>query len=123
MSYQTRLLPVEEWCRLKGTEAEQVYHYFSKEHTNVMVVEKDKELIATWSLIPYYHAECAWVAEKYRKNPNVLKRLVVGMKKMANEVGVGSVIASATTEETAKLLLHMDGQKLPGEHYVIHFGR
>jgi hypothetical protein len=123
MPYKTRLLPVEEWDKLKNTEAGPVYHLFDREHTNVMVVEKDSIVVGSWSLIPYYHAECVWIEESHRGNPAVVKRLVAGMKQMANLVGTSSVITTSLDYKTTKLLEHLEATRLPGEHYVIHFGR
>lgn len=121
--YDTRILPPEEWYKLNDTEAGSVYSYFDKEHTNVMVVEKDGNIVGTWSLMPYYHAECVWIAETHRGNPAIVKRLVTGMKQMADSVGALSVITTALDDKTAKLLEHLEAEKLPGEHYVIRFGR
>jgi N-acyl-L-homoserine lactone synthetase len=121
--YKTRILPVEEWYKLKGTEAEFAYEYFDVEHTSVMVIEKDRNIIATWSLVPYYHAECVWISNDYRGNPTVAKRLLVGMRQMAAGVGVSSVITTSISEQISKILEKINAKKLPGIHYVIHFGR
>ena len=119
--YKTRILPVEEWHKLDGTEPGLAYKHFDETATNVMVVERDDVIVGTWCLMPYYHAECVWISEKHRGNPVVVKRLLVGIRQMANEVGVNSVITSAVDEETIKLLNHLEAEKLPGEHFVIKF--
>lgn len=121
--YTTRILPPDEWDKLKGTEAGSVYQFFDTNLTNVMVIEKDDEIIASWCLMPYYHAECVWITEEHRGNPTVARRLVAGMKKMADEIGIHAVITTSTDKKVTELIEHFDAEKLPGEHFVIHFRR
>lgn len=119
--YKTRILPVDEWHKLVGTEPGLAYEHFDPTLTSVMVVERDDVIVGTWCLMPYYHAECVWIAEAHRGNSAVVKRLIVGMRQMAHEVGVNAVITSALDEKTVKLLEHLEAEKLPGEQYVIKF--
>lgn len=117
--YNTRLLPPDEWYKLDSKS------FFSLDdaHTNVMVIEKDGVIIAHWCLVPIYHAECVWVAEDHRGNPVVAKRLLLGMKTMANQVGANIIITTSTSADVSKILEKLEAEKLVGEHWVISFGR
>src|SRR5262249_22478594 len=92
-------------------------------HTNVMVIEKDGVIIAHWCLVPVYHAECVWISEEHRGNPVVAKRLLLGMKTMANEVGAQVIITTSTSDQVSEILRKLEAEKLVGEHWAISFGR
>ena len=121
-SFSTRLLPPEEWHKLAGTEPGKIIHVINKESSNIMVVEKDDTIVGSWSLIPYYHAECVWIREDFRNSAVVARRLITGMEQMANALGISSVITASTNKRVDRLIRHLKSKKLPGQHYVIHFG-
>ena len=122
-TYNTRILPVEEWHKLPSdSEPGKAYKSFDKATTNIMVIERDDIIVGSWSLMPYYHAECVWVGKEFRGNPAIIRRLLVGMRTMASVVGTSAVITSAIDDNTRRLIGHLNAKKLPGEHYVIHFG-
>lgn len=123
--YNTKILPANEWYRLEGTgaEAEKVIPHLDPRTTNIEVVEKDNKVVGSWLLFPVYHAECVWIHPDHRNNGVVAKRLVVGMHRMARELGVKNIVTAATDDKIKQLILnHLDGRKLPGEFFVFPVG-
>lgn len=117
--FETRVLPREEWDRLQGTEAEGVGAMTAPGQAEVIVVERDGEIVACWVLVRIYHVECAWVAPAHRASPPVLKRLVSGMKRLARTKRVTRVISTAMTPEVEQLLIKLHGEEVPGRHFAI----
>lgn len=64
---RTRVLPVEEWPRLKHTDAETVWPMLDPDRTLIVVVEDDGLIVAHHILSFVLHAECLWVHPDYRK--------------------------------------------------------
>src|SRR3982750_4141044 len=117
--FVTRLLPPDEWYKLKETEADPAYLHFDPQYTNVVVVEKEGSVVACWVLFPVYHAECVWIRKEDQKNPVVAGRLVKGMKHLATELGLKNLVTHAIDEEVKNLLTkHLEAKKIPGESFI-----
>lgn len=114
----TRVLPHEEWSRLDGTEAEQVWRALDPERTTVLVVEDDGKIVGTWTLLWVLHAECVWVDPAHRKRGSVARRLWLAMKAAAERFGALGVMTAAGSPEVDALLVDR-ADELPGRHYVI----
>lgn len=117
--YNTRILPPEEWDKLKGTEADPAYLNFDPQYTNVIIVECSGIIVGCWCLFPVYHAECVWIREEHQGNPVVAGRLVKGMMQMAKEIGLKNLVTSSLSEEIDHLITsHLKGKLLPGRPYI-----
>jgi hypothetical protein len=118
--YQTRLLPVEEWPRLVGTELETVWPHLDPSTAVVLVVEDESgQIVGCWSLFACLHAEGVWIAPDHRRRGVVAKRLLRGMQETARALGVTAVTTAAESSEIAALVTrHLRGQRLPGEMFV-----
>jgi hypothetical protein len=72
-----RILPVEEWGRLDGTDLSPLLPYVEPQNIAVMVVEDDAgEIAAHWCALQVTHFEGIWVAPKYRGNAGVIRPLL-----------------------------------------------
>lgn len=120
LTYQSRLLPREEWPRLVGTEAETVWPYLP-ETAQVLVVEHGPQIVGCWVLAPLFHVECLWIAPDHRKTASVARRLWREMRRLIQGLGIRSVVTSALSTDVRQLLDHVDAEQLPGEHYVMRF--
>lgn len=119
----SRVLPVEEWPRLRGTEAETLWPHLDPTMAQVLVVEDGGEIVGTWVLVKMVHAECVWIAPAYRGSFGVAKRLLVGMRRLALACGVKTVWTSAMSDHVRSLIGTLQGVRLPGEHYVLPLER
>lgn len=115
----SRILPVEEWPRLKGTEAEAVWPHCDPINTRVLVVEDEGRIVAEWMAIRMVHAECVWIDPTFRHSPRVIRRLLQGMYTVGREWGVKTLITAACTDLVRGLIQKLHGQRLPGESYAL----
>ena len=115
----TRILPVEEWERLDGTELEHVWPILHPEHASILVIEDGDRIVACWAVIRYVHVEGVWIDPEYRHKVGIVKRLLVGMHKIVESLGADRVLTGAVTEDVRQMIATLGGKKLPGDHYVI----
>lgn len=114
----SRVLLKSEYYKLAGTELEQVYPHLPS-GSRVLVVEEEEKIVGTWALIPYYHAECVWIHPDYEANPNIARKLLIGMYDLMKSVGVNAVVTASTSPRVSKILEKLGAIKLPGEHYAL----
>jgi hypothetical protein len=114
-----RVLPPEEWHRLKGTEAESVWMGFNPGNTRVLVVEEDGNIIGTWTMLRAMHAECIWIAPSHRGRFGVAKSLLRGMYSVAREWDVNGVITGSISEEITDLIERLGGIPMPSDSYIL----
>lgn len=116
----TRVLPKEEWPRLKGTEAERVWPLLDPGKTSIVVVERDGVIVGCHVLTWYLHAECLWIAPADRGLASVGRRLWSMVQQIAiQRCGVTSVITGAVDDRVRGLLAHVGATQLPGDQYVV----
>ena len=114
-----RVLPPEEWSRLEGTEAESVWETFNPNNTRVLVVEDDGKIVGTWTMLRTVHAECVWVDPKYRGSYGVTSRLLKGMRSVAKEWDVHSVITGSVSSDVTNIIERLGGIPMPCESFVL----
>lgn len=115
----SRILPPEEWPRLKGTEAEAVWPQLVPENTRVLVVEEDGEIVGAWVLLRVVHAECLWAAPSHRGSLGVATRLLRGMWEIASKWGASRVVTGSTSPEVTGLIKRVGGEPMPCESFVL----
>lgn len=115
----TRILPPEEWHRLRGTELGEAYPFFDPDKTTIIVVEDGDRVVGCWSLLTVVHVEGLWIDSSYRKGATVGRRLIREMKALAKEKGYRAVVTTAQSDDIVGLVGNMGGHLLPGEHFVI----
>jgi N-acetylglutamate synthase-like GNAT family acetyltransferase len=118
----SRVLPVEEWDRLVGTEAD-VCRGLDPAHTHVLVVEDSGAIVGTWALTRVVHAECLWIREDHRKRGGVGRRLLALMRSGARAMGAGPVWTGAMSDEVRMLIEHFGGTRVPGDSYLLPMRR
>jgi N-acetylglutamate synthase-like GNAT family acetyltransferase len=118
----TRLLPPEEWARLAGTELETVWPHLHAASAQIVVVEQDGQIVGCWALMRVVHVEGVWIAPAYRGKASVAKRLLQGMRRAAAQWGAKTVATAALTDDVRRLVAHLGGVALPGEHFVMSVG-
>lgn len=118
----TRILQVEEYPRLVGTELETVWAHLPAE-ARVVAVEDDGELVGCWAVLPITHVEGVWVKPSHRNAGGVARRLLRGMRDVAQEMGARAVFTAALTPNVEDLLARVGAEPLPGTHYVLALPR
>jgi N-acetylglutamate synthase-like GNAT family acetyltransferase len=115
----SRILPPEEWPRLEGTEAENVWPKLNPQSARILVVEEDGEIVATWTLLTVVHAECLWIAPEYRGSFGVTKRLLSGLREVASEWDVSKVITGSVSPHVTDLIMRLGGKSVPGQSFIL----
>lgn len=118
----TRLLPVEEWHKLAGTELETVVPHLTPERVSIIVVEDGGQVVGCWALMTVLHCEGLYIAPAYRGKGSVARRLWTTMRGLARDFGARSVATSACSDEVRALLAHVGAVRVPGESYVMQIG-
>lgn len=114
----TRILPVAQYDRLRGTELQDVASILPAD-AEVVVVEEAEEIVGCWALIPYYHAEGVWIAPAHRGRAGVAKRLWAGMRELAQQKQTGAILTGCASSEVKALLEHLPAVALPGVTYAV----
>lgn len=114
----SRLLPRDEWHRLAGTELEAAASVLPAD-AQVLVIEDNGEIVGCWSVIPYVHVEGLWIAPAHRKRSSVGRRLLTGMRRVAQALGADVVLTAATDDTVRQLITEYGGVSLPGTHHVL----
>jgi hypothetical protein len=117
-TYRTRVLDPSEWPRLKGTEAEQLWPHLDPAKAQVMVVEKDGLIVASWVTMLVMHVECLWIAESERGRASAFRRLLRGLRRLAQESGFTTIATAADSELVRRMLENFGAVKIPADNYV-----
>jgi hypothetical protein len=116
----SRVLPVEEWDRLVGTELETLAPKLRPDDTEIVVVERYGELIGAWAVTRLVHVEGIWVAPSCRSNSSgVLRRLLAGMYASARRFGASFVWTGAESEGVASLARKVGGYRVEWDSYLL----
>lgn len=118
MSFRERILPVEEWPRLVGTELEPALAKLSPQTAQIVVVETDGQIVACWALLLLPHVEGVWVHPDYRNICSVTLRLWRGMRHALRAIGGTHAITGASSPEIQRLLDRPSVTKLPQEYLL-----
>lgn len=116
----SRVLPPHEWPRLACTELEAVYPHLDPDQADVVVVEDEQgRLVACWALLRVFHVEGLWVAPEHRGRGRAGIRLFDAMRRLCGRVGARRVFTGAISDDVKRLIDHVHGVPLKGEHFVI----
>ena len=115
----TRVLPVEEWPRLAGTELETIWPIVDPRLAHMLVVEDGPEVVGCWALLTLAHVEGLWIAPAHRHRGRVFARLIAGMRALARAEGFRAVGTAADTDTVRALLVKAGAHRVPGESYVL----
>ncbi len=114
----TRILPVEEWPRLVGTEVECVWPLLNPAQTQILVIEDEGEIVGTLAMVSIWHAECVWIHPDYRKGYGVMRRLINGMWDTARRVGARRLWSGSLSDTTSQILNRLGATEIPGKSFT-----
>lgn len=100
---RARVLPCEEWPRLKGTLLEGVWPQFHPQMTRVLVVEQDGQIVGCSSFVSAWHVEGTWIHPDHRKKAAVGRRLWLAARRLCEALGVREVLMMTTNSDTASM--------------------
>ena len=113
----TRVLPVEEWSRLAGTEAGglDIPHA-----ARVVVVEDGGAIVGCHILVPVLHAECLWIHPAHRGRSSVARRLWAAVRReVSNHFQVGAFATAAASDDVRRLLDHVGATRIEADFYMV----
>lgn len=117
----TRLLPPEEWDRLRETDLAPVTDLLlvKSEATDVVVAEnEDGEIVGHVAFCLFRHAEGFGIAPEERKHGRVMRALLDAMRDYCETREVTGVWSGSLTEEMTGYLLRRGATEIPGAHLV-----
>lgn len=117
---RARTLPVEEWPRLTGTDAEAVWPTLDPLRTVIVVVEDGGVIVAHHVLLFVLHAEALWVHPDYRQTTTAGGRLWQAVKRAVLGCGSRGFVTASVSAQVDALIAHVGGVELPGKHFVIN---
>ena len=117
----TRVLPRDEWHRLPSeSDIPKALPYLRPEDVQVVVVERDGEIVATWAVLRVVQLEGVWIAPAYRKRASVARRLMRATLDLARTLTpYWAFTGSQSAEVSALLTQHLGATRLPMEPFVI----
>lgn len=118
----TRILPPDEWPRLRGTELEALWPLLDREHARVIAIEDHSRIVGCWAVYPLVHVEGVWIHPEYRRRGGVARRLLSMMRRVARGMGARAVQTAAVTEDVVALLEKLHAVELGGKHYSLRVG-
>ncbi len=116
---KARVLPKEEWPRLRGTEAETLWPYLNPNRSSVIVVEDDGIIVGCHVLMYVLHAECLWIAPEHRGKTSVARRLWAAVQRAARSCDVHALMTAACDDNVRGLLAHVGATQVPGDHFMV----
>lgn len=119
--FSTRVLPHDEWERVRHTEVGPALDTFDPEKTEIIVVEDGDKIVATWTKMRIYHCECVWVDPDYREKPSVVRALWRGMKSRLAAEGTKVAWTTALSDDIARMVRR--SVPIPGRHFLLSFAR
>ncbi len=115
----TRILPEDEWGKLAGTEAEQLYPLLQPTRTAIVVVEDGDQIVGCHVLMWVLHCECLWIHPDHRGKSSVGRRLWGAVQKLARSCGVHALMTAAGDDTVRSLLAHAGASQVPGDHFMV----
>lgn len=110
----SRSLPQDEWIRLDATLLASVWRTFDPAYAEVIVVERDGDIVGSVALLTSIHAECC----ENRGGADVGRMLWNALRARARAAGASAVWGSAMDEPMRGLLQH-HAELIPGEHFLV----
>lgn len=110
----TRLLPPGEWDRLDSTLLATVWRTLDPACAEVLVVERDGEIVGSTALITARHAECLSVTG----GTGVARALWMALRERVREMG-GAAVWGAALDEPMRTLLQRHAEPIPGDHFLV----
>lgn len=113
-SYTVRVLPPDEWPRLAHIGHFAAVAPPSPDHTVILVIEKDGQILATWGAMDVVHLEGLWVDPAYRDHPALARKLLAGMEDLLREHNISTVFTIGVTLDVLAMAHRLGFQWMPG---------
>ena len=110
----TRLLPPAEWGKLDGTLMASVWRTFIPDFTEVIVVERDGEIVGSVALLTTLHAECL----ENTGGAGVMRALWSAVRARVQAAG-GRAFWGAATAAPMRRTLQRHAEPIPGDHFLM----
>lgn len=115
----SRLLPVEEWPRLRGTLLDPAWQDFAPTD-RVLVVEDGGEIVGCVALFQRWHLEGAWIHPDCRGRVGIGRRIWSGVKALVQAIGCPEVVSMAVTPESRRPIEKLGAARLMDcAHYSV----
>ena len=114
----TRILEPTEWARVPTDLASLLPHVVPSD-AQVVVVEDEGRIVASWAVLRVVHLEGLWIDPAYRGRVSVARRLYEATLSAARRWTSGWAMTGATTDDVRALLTHAGAQHLPMDSYVM----
>lgn len=118
MTLTTRILPREEWGRLKGFDLEVMTPLIQAGRGDIIVVESDGEIVGHWAIYDVLNAHGVWLSFSVRQT-HAPVLLLEAMRDYAASRGVRAVVTSSMDPKVDALLTKLSAVELPGRHFAI----
>jgi N-acetylglutamate synthase-like GNAT family acetyltransferase len=118
-AYVARVLPFAEWEKLDQTQFAESWRLLPPEHTRVIVVEHEGQIVGCWALMTMVHIEGLWIHPDHRKRVSVPRKLYEETMAQARDLQVQSLLTQAVDLEVMALLAHVGAQALPGTAFLL----
>ena len=119
----TRILPREEWSRLDGPEFREALHKvepFCAADPQVLVVEDGTDILGYLFLLPFWHAEGAWVDPAHRGKAAVFGQLLLGLGTAAQALGVKVVFPASDSESMRDIIMGLGGVEIAAQLFALN---
>lgn len=122
---QARVLPVEDWERLRtfGPFQQAGGVLPDPSHAFVVILEDGGELVGTWMAKNTVMLEGLFISPAYRKSFTPSKALLLGMLKELRAAGVGEAITLIQSMYVEGLAVAAGFQRLDGSVHIVKIGR
>jgi len=112
----TRILPVEDYRRIAGTDLSRALPILPG--TKVIVCEHEGAIVGHLGLIPMWHVEGVEVDPAYRGR-GVLQQLITAMHAEARTLGVYTLFPAAADAGMVHLLERLGAVEIPVRMYAL----
>jgi hypothetical protein len=117
-----RVLPSDEWFRLKGTPLGKELGKLALKApglTVFVVEDSDGRIVAHWSAFVALHGEQVWVDDQHRKRGVVARHLLAAQAEFASTLGATHYITHSASDEVTRLVKTLGATRLPGDPYSV----
>lgn len=118
---RSRILPAEEWDRIKQTPV-MLFPYTDPSKMDVVVVEDEGEIVACMMVLKATHLEGLWVAPERRKKAGVVRALMRQVVALLNVRGEKWVFGGAEHDQMRGFIQRHNGIPVPMDLYALVLG-
>ena len=118
----SRVLPMEEWGRLRTGGVVTLLPYVDPRNIDIAVVEDEYgDIVASLAAVQVTHIEGAWIEPKYRKHGGVMRGLLRAAYSVPRARGEKWVVSGTQSKdsEVNGYLERLGGHRLPGVQFLL----